>query len=65
MTGHAVPHWFEPEAVEFARRALSEIEGLSPRALADRAMQLDREEAEFLQRQHGEHGRTQQPDRTG
>lgn len=51
MTDSLIPSWFEPEAAEFTGRVLGEIDGLSPRELADRAMRLDRDESEFLSRQ--------------
>ncbi len=51
MEKSAIPAWFEPEAVDFARQVLDEIDGLSPRELADRAVQLDRDEVAFLTRQ--------------
>ncbi len=51
MVDSPIPSWFEPEAVEFAGRVLSEIDGLSPRELADWAVRLDRDESAFLSRQ--------------
>jgi glycine hydroxymethyltransferase len=43
-------NWYEPVALEFQRQVLENIEGLSAQALADRAIQLDREQQDFLSR---------------
>ena len=42
MTITAEPSWYEDEALAFRRRVLRKTSGLSPRELADYALQLDR-----------------------
>lgn len=48
MTVTAEPTWYEDEALAFRQRVLAKMSGLSPRELADLAVQLDHDEAAFM-----------------